>query len=568
MNRLFGIAIALLFVGGAYGQEVETQVKLGKTLNNLSAAVACAHPEAATIGAEILSKGGNAVDASIAMQWALAVVYPQAGNIGGGGFMVVRMNNGEVNTLDFRETAPAAATKNMYLDDNNNVVDGKSTDTHFAVGVPGSVRGLYESSDKYGVLNMKDLIAPAIALAENGFPITEKQASLFNQYRPEFESRGPKDSPFVKTTGQWAEGDTLVQNDLAATLQRISHNGPDEFYTGRTARLIVDEMKSGGGIISLSDLENYKVIWRKPTQSEFKNFTVYSMPPPSSGGIAIAQLLKMWENADTDNITHNSIEYIHLITEMERRVYADRSVFLGDPEFHTVPEKEMLNRDYLKTRMKDFNPKKATPSSKIKEGEIGIPAESTETTHLSVVDDEGNAVSVTTTLNGHYGSKILVEGGGFFLNNEMDDFSAKPGTPNMFGLVGGEANAIAPNKRMLSSMTPTIVEKDGELFLVAGSPGGSTIITSVFQTIMNTAVFGMDLEKAIGVPKFHSQWLPDVIMLEEGRFEPEVIEKLESMGHEITTVPSLGRVDAVLVNESKTLESCGDPRGDDTAAGY
>ena len=568
MNKLIGIAIAFVFFGSIHGQEVETQVKLGKTLNNLSAAVSCAHPEAARIGAEILEKGGNAVDASIAMQWALAVCYPQAGNIGGGGFMVVRMNSGDVNTLDFRESAPASASKNMYLNAEGNVEEGKSTDTHLAVGVPGSVRGLYESSAKYGVLSMKSLIAPAIAMAEKGFPITEKQASLFNQYRPEFESRGPKNNPFVKNTGQWSKGDILIQSDLAATLSRISENGVDEFYSGHTAQLIVDEMKSGGGIISLADLENYKVIWRKPIQSEFKNFSVYSMPPPSSGGIALVQLLTMWENANTDNITHNSVEYIHLITEMERRVYADRSVYLGDPEFYKVPEKEIRNRNYLKTRMKDFDPKKATASIKIKEGKIGVAVESTETTHLSVVDKDGNAVSVTTTLNGLYGSKILVAGGGFFLNNEMDDFSAKPGTPNMFGLVGGEANAIEPNKRMLSSMTPTIVEKDGELFLVAGSPGGSTIITSVFQTIMNTAVFGMDLEKAIGVPKFHSQWLPDVIMLEEGRFEPEIMEKLKTMGHEITIVPTLGRIDAVLVNESKTLQSCGDPRGDDTAAGY
>ena len=568
MNRLIVIAIALLFAGETYSQEVETKIKLGKSLNNLSAAVSCAHPEAAKIGAEILLKGGNAVDASIAMQWALAVCYPQAGNIGGGGFMVVRMNNGEVNTVDFRETAPSAATKNMYLNDEGNVEEGKSTDTHLAVGVPGSVRGLFESSEKYGVLNMRELITPAIILAQRGFPISEKQATLFNQYRPEFESRGPSDNPFVKSTGPWMEGDTLVQSILAATMKRISENGADEFYSGQTAQLIVDEMKSGGGIISLSDLKNYKVIWRKPIQSDYKNHTVYSMPPPSSGGIAVAQLLKMWENANTGNITHNSVEYIHLITEMERRVYADRSVYLGDPEFHAVPEKELLNKNYIEKRMEYFDPERATSSSEIKEGKIEFAPESSETTHLSVVDMEGNAVSVTTTLNGHYGSKILVAGGGFFLNNEMDDFSAKPGTPNMFGLVGGDANAIEPYKRMLSSMTPTIVEKDGELFLVAGSPGGSTIITSVFQTIMNTAVFGMSLEKAIAVPKFHSQWLPDVIMFEEGRFEPEIIEQLELMGHTITIVPTLGRVDAIMVNESRRLESCGDPRGDDAAAGY
>src|SRR5690554_2371236 len=488
MTRLIAIVLGLLFIGETYAQDVSPKIKLGKNLNNLTAAVSCAHPEAAKIGAEILKKGGNAVDASIAIQWALAVCYPQAGNIGGGGFMVVRMKDGGVNTLDFRETAPAAANKDMYLDNTGNVEDGKCIDSHLAVGVPGSVRGLYESSERYGVLKMEDLIAPAIVLAERGFPITAKQATLFNQYRSEFQSREPSNNPFVKTTAQWVEGDTLVQSVLAATLKRISENGAEEFYSGQTAQLIVNEMKSGGGIINLNDLADYTAIWREPIRNKFRNYTVYSMPPPSSGGIAIAQLLKMWENANPDDIAHNSVAYIHLVTEMERRVYADRSVYLGDPAFYNIPKKHLLKDAYLRKRMKNFDSKEATSSSKIKAGSFDI-SESTETTHLSVVDQDGNAVSVTTTLNGHYGSKILVEGGGFFLNNEMDDFSVKPGTPNMFGLVGGAVNAIEPNKRMLSSMTPTIVEKNNELYLVAGSPGGSTIITSVFQTIMNTVVF-------------------------------------------------------------------------------
>lgn len=501
------------------------------------------------------------------MQWALAVCYPQAGNLGGGGFMVLRMNTGEVAALDFRETAPAAASRDMYLDEKRNVIPGKSTDTHLAVGVPGSVRGIFDSHAKYGKMEMKQLIAPAIELAANGFPITARQAELFNRFREEFIARGPDNHPFVKNSGQWNTGDTLIQPELAGTLTRISKLGADEFYTGRTANLIVRTMKSGKGIITFEDLKNYRTIWRKLVQNKFLNYTIHSMPPPSSGGIALVQLLKMWEAANTQDFSHNSIEYIHLITEMERRVYADRSVYLGDPDFYRVPQNELLEADYLKSRMQDFNSERATPSSEVSEGELMLLQESGETTHLSVADEWGNAVSVTTTLNGLYGSKVFVAGGGFFLNNEMDDFSAKPGEPNMFGLVGGEANAIEPQKRMLSSMTPTIVEKENELFLVVGSPGGSTIITSVFQTVMNTVVFGMDLAEAIAAPKFHSQWLPDAIMLEENRFDGDLIKNLESKHHSINFVPSLGRVDAIMITKNG-IEACGDPRGDDTAAGY
>lgn len=568
MKKIFVLAIGLFLFLNGYGQPVSTEIKIGKSLDSLAAAVACAHPEAARIGAEILSQGGNAIDAAVAIQWALAVCYPQAGNIGGGGFMVVRLADGTTNTLDFRERAPAAATKNMFQDENGEVVEGKSLDTHLAVGVPGSVSGLYESHRKYGKLSMETLIAPAIDLAEGGFKITAIQAGLLNQYKADFEGRNRNDIPFFVKNKTWKEGDLIVQSNLAATLKRISVNGEEEFYTGRTAAFIIDEMKAGGGIITKEDLVNYNPIWRKPIESDFKNYKIISMPPPSSGGIALVQLLNMWVAAKTDGLSHNSVEYIHLITEMERRVYADRSVHLGDPEFFKVPVSELVDQRYLNDRMSNFDPSRATPSKDIEAGKFKNVKESTETTHLSVVDSEGNAVSVTTTLNGHFGTKIMVVGAGFFLNNEMDDFSSKPGTPNMFGLVGGEANSIQPEKRMLSSMTPTIVEKDGNLFLVVGSPGGSTIITSVFQTIMNTDVFDMNLEKAIEVPKFHSQWLPDVIFVEENRFDPELLDSLRALGHEIDYFPSLGRVDAILVNPNKTLQSCGDPRADDTAAGY
>lgn len=567
MNRIFVFIVAFSLSANVYAQTTTLEIEIGKSLTELSAAVSCAHPEAARIGAEVLKQGGNAVDASVAMQWALAVCYPQAGNLGGGGFLVLRLNTGEVAALDFRETAPVSASRDMYLDENGNVIPGKSTDTHQAVGVPGSVRGIFDSHAKYGKMEMEQLIAPAIELAAKGFPITARQAELFNRFREEFIARGPDNHPFVKNSGQWNTGDTLIQPELAGTLTRISKLGADEFYTGRTANLIVRTMKSGKGIITFEDLKNYRAIWRKPVQNKFLNYTIHSMPPPSSGGIALVQLLKMWEAADTENLLHNSVEYIHLITEMERRVYADRSVYLGDPDFYRVPQNELLDADYLKLRMEDFNSEKATPSSKVVEGKLKSRKESDETTHLSVVDEWDNAVSVTTTLNGLYGSKVFVAGAGFFLNNEMDDFSAKPGEPNMFDLVGGEANAIEPQKRMLSSMTPTIVEKENELYLVVGSPGGSTIITSVFQTVMNTVVFGMDLAEAIAAPKFHSQWLPDAIMLEENRFDGDLIKKLESKHHSINFVPSLGRVDAIMITKNG-IEACGDPRGDDTAAGY
>lgn len=566
MNKLI-LCFALLFVyQTGVCQDSAHKIEIAKTLEGMKAGVSCAHPAAAEIGARILAEGGNAIDAAIAVEWALAVCYPQAGNIGGGGFMVLRLKDGTATTLDFREEAPAAATAKMYQDSLGNLIDGLSLDTHLAAGVPGSVKGIFDSHEKYGNLPMKQLIEPAIELAEKGFRITARQANLLNQTQSDFDSRNRFKTPFQKTD-KWVENDVVVQKDLANTLRRIAANGVDEFYSGETADLIVDEMKAGGGILTKKDLANYKTIWRKPVYATFKNYRIISMPPPSSGGIALAQLFTLWDLFGNDSITHNSPAYIHLVTEFERRVYADRSKHLGDPEFHKVPEAGLMDRNYLKSRMSDFDSTTATPSINVDAGKPS-PAESTETTHLSVVDSEGNAVSITTTLNGHYGCKIMVKGGGFFLNNEMDDFSSKPGTPNMFGLIGGEANAIAPGKRMLSSMTPTIVEKNGKLYLVLGSPGGSTIITSVFQTIMNTTIFDMNLADAIAAPKFHSQWLPDVIYFEENRFDPETIDALKKMNHQIDYFPSLGRVDAIEVNPDKTLDVCGDPRADDTAAGY
>ncbi len=547
--------------------EQKPTIELDKNLDSLKSAVACAHPEAARIGAEILSKGGNAVDAASAIQWALAVCYPEAGNLGGGGFMVIRNQDGTSATLDFREKAPALSAADMYLDSLGQPVEDMSLTTHQSSGVPGSVRGIYEAHARYGKLPMEQLIDPAIVLARNGFALTEKQANNLNAHANEFSLRNTAPVAFVRDGRTWQPGDTLKQPELATTLERIRDNGPNEFYTGHTASLLVEEMQKGSGIISADDLKAYHTVWRDPITFEFEGYKIISMPPPSSGGVALAQITGMYTDCMHEPLSHNSADYIHAMVEIQRRVYADRAFYLGDPDFVDVPIEALTTDLYLRRRMDNFNWYASTPSAEVSHGEFAFIQESPETTHLSVVDAEGNAVSVTTTLNDNYGSKIVVRGAGFLLNNEMDDFSVKPGTPNMFGLVGGTANAIAPGKRMLSSMTPVIVEKDDKLFLVAGSPGGSTIITSVLQTIMNTAHFDMSLTDATAAPKFHSQWLPDVIFMEEGRFESATIETLEALGHNIQFVPSLGRVDAILVTPSGTLEAVGDPRGDNHAAG-
>jgi gamma-glutamyltranspeptidase/glutathione hydrolase len=539
---------------------------VGKSLDSLKAGVACAHPEAAIIGAEILKIGGNAIDAAVAVQWALAVCFPEAGNIGGGGFMVMRRNDGLAVSLDFRERAPINAFDGLFLGADGQVREGLSLDTRLGAGVPGTVYGIYDMHQKFGSIEMKYLMQPAIELARKGFPLTATQALRLNENRELFETRNRSQTAFVKNE-LWQEGDTLVQTDLANTLTRIMNKGPREFYDGETAAMILDEMAEGRGLISERDLKVYQSKWRNPVKFSFDNYQVISMAPPSSGGIALEQLFKMGKMMEVDSIEHNSTEYIHFNAEMARRVYADRSMHLGDPDYYDIPYAEMTDSSYLASRLEDFR-YRATPSSRITPGNVNQVAESMETTHLSVVDSAGNAVSITTTINGLYGSRIVVTGAGFLLNNEMDDFSAKPGTPNLFGLIGGKANSIEPGKRMLSSMTPTIVEKDGSLFLVAGSPGGSTIITSVYQTIANCTYFGMDLEEALSAPRFHHQWLPDKLFLEEGLFPERVIELLDSKGHEIDYFPSLGRVDAIKVSENGYLEVCGDPRGDDTAAGY
>ncbi len=527
-------------------------------------AVASAHPLASKVGVDILKKGGNAIDAAIATQLALAVVYPGAGNIGGGGFLVGRLANGETVTLDYREMAPGSAHRDMYLDAQGNVIPDKSLKGHLSSGVPGTIAGLFESM-KYAKLSMKQLIEPAIQLAEKGFAITQREASSLNNLQEELEKYNTVRTAFQKSI-PWIAGDTLKQTDLANTLKRVRDNGLAGFYEGETARLIVAEMKRGGGIITYDDLKNYKAKWRTPHQFNYKGYTIVSMPMPSSGGVLINQMLKMLEDKPLATYGFNSAQAVQLMTEVERRAYADRAQFMGDADFYKVPVETLVSETYLKQRMQDYVPGKAGSSTVVQPGQIPV-AESEETTHLSVIDAEGNAVSVTTTLNDGYGSKTVVGGAGFLLNDEMDDFSVKPGVPNMYGAIGGEANAIAPGKRMLSSMTPTIVLQNGKPFLVIGTPGGTTIPTSVFQTIVNIIDFGLSTDDAVNKPKFHHQWLPDRIDVEK-TFPLATKTALEQMGYKINERGAIGRTEVIKVLKDGRFEAVADSRGDDAAEGY
>jgi len=537
--------------------------KIEKQLITENAMVVTAHPIASDIGVQILKAGGNAVDAAIAVKFALAVVYPRAGNIGGGGFMIVRTNDGTSEALDFREKAPKSASRDMYLDDKGNVKEGLSRNGAMAVGVPGVVDGMVKAHEKYGKLPWDQLLQPAITLARKGFLLTQPEAEVLNEFQDDFTKYNRHKSVFQQQ--KWSINDKLIQKELAITLSLIKDKKGAGFYEGPVADKLVAEVKAGKGIITLKDLKSYQAIWRKPIYFEYDNYRLISMPPPSSGGIALAQMLAMLEPYPLEEYGFHSTKAVHLIAEAERRAYADRAEHLGDSDFYNVPVNQLIDEAYLKNRMKSFDSAKASVSTAVAAGKVI--AESEETTHFSIVDKEGNAVSLTTTLNSNFGSKTVVQGAGFFLNNEMDDFSAKPGVPNQFGLVGNEANAVAPEKRMLSSMTPTIIEKDKELFLVVGTPGGSTIITSVLQVFLNLVEFDLSLKDAVHNKRFHHQWLPDQIYVEEGALSPKVVTELESLGHKTEDRGPIGRVEAILKTKNG-LEGVADNRGDDDASGY
>ena len=525
--------------------------------------------QASEIGIRILKQGGNAIDAACAVGFALAVTSSSNGNIGGGGFMVTYLADGTVFTLDYREKAPAAAYRDMFLDDNGNVIKDMSLKTRASSGVPGSVDGLLKAWSKYGSgnISLRELLYPSISLAERGFKLSVYEAQTLNTFKELFSNNEAAAKIFIRSDNRdWKSGDRLVQKDLGKTLKRIARYGRNGFYSGITADLIISEMDKGAGYITYEDLRQYESKFREPVAGTFNQYEIISMGPPSSGGTILIEMLNMLELFPLNDFIWNSSNYIHLLTEVQRRAYADRAEHLGDADFWNSPTNMLLKKSYAKNRIKDFSPKKASPSKQILPGDP-YAFESSETTHYSIIDKYGNAVSVTTTINLAYGSGIVVDGAGFFLNNEMDDFSSKPGVPNSFGLVGNEANSIEPGKRPLSSMTPTIVLKNNELFFTTGSPGGARIISAVFQALLNITIHNMSLKEAVSLPRVHSQWLPDAVYFEENSLNDDVKELLIDNGHTILPFSYIGNVNAILINENG-YTGYGDPRGENTAKGY
>ena len=526
--------------------------------NEYTPTVVSARKDASDIGVEIMKKGGNAFDAMIGVQLALSVSHPTAGNIAGGGFMVYKLKDGTDGTLDFRETAPADSSEKMYQDENGNVIPGLSSIGGLAVGVPGTVSAIFEIHKKFGSLPIEELFQPSIELAEKGYLVTKYLEDELNEKRDDFIKLNGKNSLYSK---EYKSGDTIFNKMYANTLREIMNKGTDGFYKGKVAEDMIETISQSGGIMTMEDLSEYQSVWRDPVRFKYKGYDIISMSFPSSGGVILGQMMKAIENFDLSKIKHNSPEYVQLLTEIERRAFADRSDLMGDPDFMKLPVYEFMDKEYVESRMKNFSWDQATPSSEIKPGEI-IFNESYETTHFSIVDKEGNAVSVTTTLNNSFGSKVYVENSGFFLNNEMDDFSSKPGYPNFFGVIGSEANSIQPKKRMLSAMTPTIVLKNNKPHLILGSPGGPSIITSVFQTILNVVEYNMDVNKAVSSPRFHHQWYPDLIVMENEAYSDELNSILSKKNYLIVKLPieeetlgvykrsDIGAVDAILINEN------------------
>ncbi len=555
--KKFKTFIKIVFLGGfllVNSQETYTK-----------ACVVTAKKDVSDLAISVIKQGGNAFDAMVVCEMGLAVSYPFAGSLGGGGFMVYRLSDGSKGSLNFREKAPIKAHEKMFLDQEGNVIPNLSLRSALASGIPGNVAGIFEVHHKFGKLPIKKLLELVADFAEEGFVVTKKQAEQLNYYQQDFINVNKKEILF---TGHWKEGDIIKNKPLANTFRILANQGKEAFYSGIIAEKLVEFIQKNNGIFSLEDLKNYSTEWQKPIEFSYKNFNITSMAPPSSGGLALAQLLKTSENYPLNKYKHNSTKYIQILTEIERRVYADRAEFLGDPNFVKIPVKQLLDKKYLKNRMNNFSWKEATPSSAIKHGEINQ-TESTETTHYSIIDTQGNAIAVTTTINDAYGSKLFCDELGFFMNNQMDDFSIKPGTPNMFGLIGNKSNKIEPQKRMLSSMTPTIVEKNNKLFMILGSPGGSTIITSVFQNILNVCEFNMSMFEAVSAPRFHHQWLPDEVVLEPNGFNQKIINELTAKKYNIKqkNTAILGKVNAILIKNNK-IEAGADPRGDEASSGF
>jgi len=529
--------------------------------------VATADKFATQVGIEILQKGGNAVDAAVAVGFTLAVTYPRAGNIGGGGFMIFRDMNNDIYTIDYREKAPIAASRDMYLDENKNVIEDLSLEGYLASGVPGTVHGLFEAHKKFGLLDWKLLIEPSIELAENGF-ILDRNLTESLEYKYDTFIKFPSSKKvFTKNGEKFCEGDLLVQSDLANTLKLIRDNGIEGFYKGTVAALISQDMKKNNGIISEKDLAEYNSIWREPLKFTYRNHNIFSMAPPSSGGIVLAEILNTLENFNINEIGTNNSDLIHIWAEIEKQAYADRAEHLGDKDFIKIPQENLISKDYAYSLYNNVNPFHSTKSSKIGTDVIQI-EESSQTTHYSIVDKWGNAVSNTYTLNGSYGSCVVIEGTGILMNNEMDDFSIKAGSANMFGLLGSEANEIAPEKRMLSSMTPTIITKNDSLHMIVGTPGGGTIITSVAQVISNVIDHHLNIRKAVEFPRFHHQWLPDEINYEKNGFSSDVLNRLKNKGNVLKSVNRLGDIQAILWNNKyKEWQGWSDPRGNGITKG-